>query len=157
LDEGVEYLVERSELMRLRIIENEAVPVEGLEDFLELLREKGLKLGMASNSPSGYVEAALGAIKVRHFFDCVVSVDDVKEGKPAPDPYLAAAEGLSVEPQNCIAIEDSPSGMISAMAAGMRCVVIPNSDFEVSDYTGASAQYESLVHLADQIEVELSS
>jgi HAD superfamily hydrolase (TIGR01509 family) len=157
LTENVELLVERSEMMRLEIIEKEAVPVDGLEELLEQLRGKGLKLGMASNSPSDYVDAALAAIKVRHFFECVVSVDHVSKGKPAPDPYLAAAECLSVEPENCLAIEDSPSGMESALAAGMRCVVIPNADLEASDYTRANARYESLVHLADNIEVELSS
>ena len=142
-------------MMRLKIIEKEAVPVDGLEELLELLRAKGLKLGMASNSPSDYVDAALGAIKVRHFFECVVSVDDVSKGKPAPDPYLAAAECLSVDSEDCLAIEDSPSGMRSALAAGMRCVVIPNADLEASDFAGASARYDSLVHLAGSIEGEL--
>ncbi len=156
LTENVEHLVDRSEMIRLEIIENEAVPVDGLEDLLELLRGKGLKLGMASNSPSDYVDAALGAIKMRHFFECVVSVDHVSKGKPAPDPYLAAAECLAVEPGNCLAIEDSPSGMRSALAAGMRCVVIPNADLEASDFVGANARYESLVHLSDKIELELS-
>jgi HAD superfamily hydrolase (TIGR01509 family) len=157
LKEGVNYLVERSESMRLRIIEKEATPADGLEDLLKLLLGKGIKLGVASNSPSDYVHAALGAIRVRHFFDCVLSVDDVKRGKPAPDLYLAVAEGLSVDPEKCMAIEDSPSGMRSALAAGMRCVVVPSSDFEAADYTGASSASESLVHLADQIEAELRS
>jgi putative hydrolase of the HAD superfamily len=139
LTENVEHLVDRSE-----------------EDLLELLRGKGLKLGMASNSPSDYVDAALGAIKMRHFFECVIPVDHVSKGKPAPDPYLAAAECLAVEPGNCLAIEDSPSGMRSALAAGMRCVVIPNADLEASDFAGANARYESLVHLSDKIELELS-
>jgi phosphoglycolate phosphatase-like HAD superfamily hydrolase len=78
LKEGVNYLVERSESMRLRIIEKEATPADGLEDLLKLLLGKGIKLGVASNSPSDYVHAALGAIRVRHFFDCVLSVDDVE-------------------------------------------------------------------------------
>jgi len=126
LDEEVEVLVEKCDALRLDIITIEAEPVEGLEYLVEYLIERDVKIGVGSNSPSNYVEAALTAIHLRQRFPCVVAVDHVEQGKPAPDIYLEVARCLSVDPAQCLVIEDSPSGVKAAIAAGMFCVVIPN-------------------------------
>jgi len=55
-----------------------------------------------------------------------VTGDEVANGKPAPDPYLAAAELIGVDPADCVAIEDSPTGVASALAAGCRTVAVPH-------------------------------
>jgi len=135
LNEDVERLDEEIERIRFEIIQTEAVAVDGL------------KIGVASNSPIGYVEAALKAINLRNHFPCVMGVDQVAVGKPEPDLYLGVAKCLSVEPAYCLAFEDSPSGMRSALAAGMRCVVVPNSDLRGADFAGAYARFESLLDL----------
>lgn len=152
LDEAVEVLVEKCDSLRLDIIRAEAEPVEGLVDLIDYLMGEGLKIGVASNSPVDYVEAALETIKLRPKFPCVVAVDHVEQGKPAPDLYLEAARCLAVEPGLCLAIEDSPSGMKSALSAGMRCVVIPNSDLQTADFSGAFARFESMLELAGAID-----
>jgi HAD superfamily hydrolase (TIGR01509 family) len=152
LEEEVEVLVEKCDSLRLEIIRAEAEPVEGLEDLIEHLMGKGLKIGVASNSPGNYVEAALETIHLRDLFPCVVAVDDVEHGKPAPDLYLEAARCLSVEPRLCLTIEDSPSGMKAAIAAGMRCVVVPNQDLRSEEFPGAFARFGSILELSEVID-----
>jgi beta-phosphoglucomutase-like phosphatase (HAD superfamily) len=68
-----------------------------------------------------------------------VSSEEVARGKPAPDVYLAAAQRLGVDPSGCVAIEDSRNGILSAAAAGMRVIAIPNRMFPPDDEALAAA------------------
>ncbi|HEY9769784.1 MAG TPA: HAD-IA family hydrolase [Coleofasciculaceae cyanobacterium] len=68
------------------------------------------------------MEATLNNIGLRHFFDVVVSIDDVERGKPEPDIFLLASERLGVAPQDCIVYEDSDGGLEAALRAGMRSI-----------------------------------
>jgi sugar-phosphatase len=63
--------------------------------------------------------------------------------------YIAAAQCLNVQPVNCLAIEDSPVGLKAALAAGMKCVVVPNRDLLEGDFEGAQAKFDSLRDLLD--------
>lgn len=67
-----------------------------------------------------------GQGKLQTVFACVSCGDEVENGKPAPDCFKAAAQKLGLEPQQCLAIEDAPSGVEAAVAAGMRVVVVPS-------------------------------
>lgn len=81
-------------------------------------------VALVSNSPRPYVEAAITACGLP--FRTTVTGDDVTHGKPAPDPYLLAAQRLGLTPARCLVVEDSSSGIRSAQAAGMTVLVIPN-------------------------------
>ena len=61
-------------------------------------------------------------------FDCICSGHDVKQGKPAPDIYLHAAASIGISPENCLAIEDAPAGILSAHRAGCWPVLVPDLD-----------------------------
>ncbi|MDR0366519.1 MAG: HAD family phosphatase [Bifidobacteriaceae bacterium] len=90
---------------------------------LRSCREAGLKCALVSMSWSLFtseIEAMLPDM-----FNCVISGDQVTRGKPHPDAYLLAAARLGLEPAECIAIEDSPTGVASALAAGIPTVAIP--------------------------------
>jgi len=128
----------------LTLIDRELSPKPGLLALVDDLVKRGYPLAVASNSPIDYVERALTTIGVRGAFDCVVGRDHVAHGKPAPDVYLAAAAGLGADPPRCLALEDSPAGMQAALAAGMRCVVVPNEHLPNADFSGAHGRYSSL-------------
>lgn len=98
----------------------------GVRELLEAARAAGIGLGLASNSDRAWVEEWARWHGVWEYFSCVVTRDDVLHAKPAPDVYLKAAACLGVPPERCIAIEDSPTGMQAAIAAGMRCIAVPN-------------------------------
>jgi HAD superfamily hydrolase (TIGR01509 family) len=84
-------------------------------------------LGLASSANREVIEAVLG--ETGWPFAAVVSSEEVPRGKPAPDVYLEAARRLEVEPEACVAIEDSSNGLRSAAAAGMTVVAVPNAAF----------------------------
>lgn len=122
----------------------EARAVEGLVTLIEDLHQHQVPLGVASNSPTDYVERVLEALQLRQRFQAIIGSDQVPEGKPAPDVYLATAAALTVDPQDCLAIEDSPTGLQAALNAGMRCLVVPNENLEGDDFSGAEGLYNSL-------------
>lgn len=82
-------------------------------------------LAVASSSPRRLIEAGLGLLGVRDLVGVIVSTEEVARGKPHPDGFLAACEQLGVDPAATVAIEDSTNGVKSALAAGMKVVVVP--------------------------------
>jgi HAD superfamily hydrolase (TIGR01509 family) len=90
-------------------------------------------VGVASNSPRTFVERTLEVAGLRDRFACVLSADDVAHPKPAPDVYVALARGLGADPAACVALEDSPTGVAAARAAGAFVIGIPSLDGMVLD------------------------
>ncbi|MBO2466175.1 HAD family hydrolase [Actinomadura violacea] len=90
-------------------------------------------LGLASSSPRALIDLVLGQLRLDVLFRVAVSTEEVDEGKPAPDGYLAAAARLGVPAEDCVAIEDSGNGLRSAHAAGMTVVAIPREAHPPSD------------------------
>jgi len=87
-------------------------------------------VGIASGALRGEIEAILTAAGIRDLFEIIVGADDVAAHKPAPDPYLAAASGLRVLPEACVAIEDSQAGIQAARTAGMRVIGVTTTSPE---------------------------
>lgn len=87
-------------------------------------------LGLASSSNRELIDLVLELAGIDRHFRVTVSSEEVGAGKPAPDVYLEAARRLGVEPGRCAAIEDSHNGILSASAAGMRVIAVPNHEFK---------------------------
>jgi len=97
-------------------------------DGLALLaRMDGWRVALATGSRREEAELSLRALGIRHRFQTVISWEDCLRGKPDPDPYLRAAEGLGLPAGRCVAVEDAPGGVRAAKAAGMRCVGVTHS------------------------------
>jgi len=96
----------------------------GLPVFLEQAHSTGVKMAIGSAAIMFNIDFVLDNLNIRHYFDALVSADDVSESKPNPETYLKCAEQLSVSPKDCIVFEDSPKGVESAMNAGMESIVI---------------------------------
>jgi HAD superfamily hydrolase (TIGR01509 family) len=105
------------------IVEENVPPTEGLVDAIGALSAV-LPLGIASSSQVNEIELITRKFGVRDRFQIVLSSHQVPNGKPAPDVYLKASEMIGVEPALCGVIEDTPTGIRSAKAAGMACVGI---------------------------------
>jgi HAD superfamily hydrolase (TIGR01509 family) len=101
-------------------------PMPGAIELLARAREAGLTLGLASNSPRAFVDGTIAAAGTAEAFEAVLSGDDVAHPKPAPDLYLALAARLHVDPAQCVALEDSPTGVAAARAAGALTIGIPS-------------------------------
>jgi HAD superfamily hydrolase (TIGR01509 family) len=101
-------------------------PRPGALELLERLVGAGVLVAVASNSQREFVERTLGGAGLLDGrFETVVSVEDVAHPKPAPDIYLEACRRLGAEPSACAALEDSPTGVAAASAAGMYVVGVP--------------------------------
>jgi beta-phosphoglucomutase-like phosphatase (HAD superfamily) len=94
--------------------------------LLETLEELGLPRAIATSSSRSTVGRHLAAHDLAGRFRAIVGRGDYENGKPAPDPFLKAAERLGVEPELCLALEDSHSGVRSASAAGMMTIMVPD-------------------------------
>lgn len=97
----------------------------GALDLLSALRADGVPCALVSSSWRPVLEAVLERLPDGSF-DVVIGGDEVRAGKPAPDPYLQAAEHLGVDPTDCIVLEDSPTGSRAGQASGAWVVGIPN-------------------------------
>lgn len=98
----------------------------GAVELFGLVAEKGLPVGLATSSGPGWVERHFSAHQLHDRFGVIVTRDDVENRKPHPEPYLKAAGLLGVAPEDVLAIEDSPTGIRSASAAGMMAVLAPD-------------------------------
>jgi HAD superfamily hydrolase (TIGR01509 family) len=124
--------------MAVDIYERYSNLIPNVLDFLVLLRDAGYTLALASSSPRFWVSMALKRFELLPFFKVTVSADEIGcKGKPAPDIYLYTAEQLGKEPANCLAIEDSRNGVISAKEAGMKCIGLRNGFNEEQDLSRA--------------------
>lgn len=102
-------------------------PVEflpGIERFLLEVREAQIPAAVVTNATTSVARRTANAAP-EGTFSVIIGNDETTHPKPNPQPYLLAAERLGVDPTQCVAIEDSPSGVRSATAAGMRVIVVP--------------------------------
>jgi HAD superfamily hydrolase (TIGR01509 family) len=111
----------------IALIATEVVPRPGAIELLDYLYGRGIPCAIASSSPLELIDATVAAHGWGYFFQTHVSGDDVAHGKPAPDIYLEAAKRLGAAPAACLALEDSPNGARSAMAAGTVCYAVPDT------------------------------
>ena len=105
-----------------------ARPIQpGVEDLLAQAHQQGIKIALASSSSSKWVTGHLSRLGILPYFEQIKTSDDVAITKPAPDLYLAVVEALGVLPDEALALEDSPNGILSAKRAGLYCVAVPNA------------------------------
>ncbi len=97
----------------------------GAQELLRELRSKGIKTALVTMSMRRMAQQVADQIPF-HAFDVVVAGDDVTHGKPHPEPYLRACQLLGVSPEDCVAFEDSVTGLMSAEAAGTKAVGVTN-------------------------------
>ena len=129
--ESVDYQKVRSkriELMTEYVNQNGIESKEGIQELLTFLKESGFKIAVATSSPLERTKEYLTQVDLVDSFDELVSGHMVEHGKPAPDIYLYAAQKLGLKPEECLVLEDSPSGLLAAYRAGCIPVMVPDQD-----------------------------
>lgn len=116
----------RIELMDSYIEQNGVEMKNGADTTLKALKEMGLRTALATSSPSERAKNHLSRVGIYDYFDKYICGEMVQNSKPAPDIYLMACEKLGLNPDECIAVEDSQNGAISAITAGCRTIVVPD-------------------------------
>lgn len=118
-------------------------PTDGLIELLDTLKENNIKICIASSSAREFVRYIIDRLEITHYFDNIVSGEDVVNGKPNPDIYLKASEKYNVIPSDCTVIEDAHNGVIGAKAAGMNCVGYKNPNSGNQDLSKADIIVDS--------------
>ncbi|QIR13345.1 hexitol phosphatase HxpB [Shewanella aestuarii] len=106
-------------------IHQQGAAMNGVIESLAFCSQQGLKIGLATSSSSLIIDAVLTKLSIGHYFDAICSAEHLTLGKPHPEVYLNCAAKLQVKAENCLAIEDSFTGLIAARAANMQTVAIP--------------------------------
>lgn len=116
----------RKELMNA-CIEEQGIDIKpGAIKLLQYLRDHRIPAAIATATDLERTKKYLTELGLMEYFSAVISATMVKEGKPSPDIYLYACEQLQVQPEDCMAVEDSPNGVISAWRAGCKVVMVPD-------------------------------
>ncbi len=115
-------------IMEAFIEENGVELKPGIHELLAFLKEYGIKTSIATSSPLDRTKKYLSQVGLVDAFDALVSGHMVEHGKPEPDIYLYAASNLGLKPEECLVLEDSPTGILAAYRAGCVPVMVPDQD-----------------------------
>jgi len=119
----------------------------GVLAYLTRARQLGLLIGLASSSPCTWVTGHLERLDLIKFFDVIQAAEDVAHTKPDPSLYQTVLHNLGLRPDQAIAIEDSPNGILAARRAGLFCLAVPNPLTRQLSLDQASLQIDSLADL----------
>jgi HAD superfamily hydrolase (TIGR01509 family) len=139
---AAELIDELNELV-VAELEHGVEAMVGARELLQRLSERGTPIGLVSNSPIAFVRRSLEIVGLAGSFDVVLSAHEVRAPKPAPDPYFEACRRLGVKAGPAVvALEDSPTGVAAAVAAGLTVIGVPSVD---------GVALEEAHHLADSL------
>ena len=134
----------------LALLRRGVQPRPGARAAIERLRG-GFRTAVATNSVRDEVDLILGSLGLAPLLDTVVTREDYRAAKPAPDAYLTAAARVGLGADECVVIEDTPRGLGAALAAGMRAIAMPNELTADNDFTGCCRQLAHLDELTPDL------
>lgn len=144
-----EFLDEREQ--HLRELFPDAPEIEGAGAYIQLLSDRGIPLGLATSSHQHLCDLKLARRDWRDRFRSIICGDSalVVNGKPAPDIFLACAGAIGVAADQCLAFEDSPTGIAAARAAGMTVIAVNSPYVEDSDLAAADHVIDNYLSLTE--------
>lgn len=107
----------------------QATVLPGVPSLLASLQEAGWKIGLASSSPLRMIRELIDFFRIAPYFEAVISADSAALGKPHPEVYLQCAAALGVGAHQCVVLEDTVNGCISAKAARMKALAVPHHEW----------------------------
>ena len=151
----IENLVKQKNQVFQELAKTEGRIIEGVRDFLEMLRQNNIPTAICSGALLTDIELILEEARLRSFFDVIVSAEQVKKGKPNPEGFLLTLQKLnhdqqiSIAGEQCVVIEDSHWGLKAAKAAGMHTIAVTNS-YDAEQLTMA----EKIVTQLDELSID---
>lgn len=135
-DKTLDELASETQKEYLHLL-NKVTVKEGFEDFVKSLKQEGLKIALATSNVWFIVGRVFEEIPIEGLFDSVTTGEEVRNKKPAPDLFLAAADKLDARPEECIVIEDASSGIKAAHSAKMKVIVLARDDEHAKELADA--------------------
>lgn len=152
--EVVEKWADLKERYYREMVKDELKPLPGALVLIKVLHARNFKLAVGSSGPPENVELLLSTLSIKDYFDVIITAAEVKNGKPAPDVFLIAAEKLNIKVDNCLVIEDAPVGIAAARKAGMKVIALRTThcNVELLD-ADMTVQDLSSINLKDILEL----
>ncbi|HJX71740.1 MAG TPA: HAD family phosphatase [Bacteroidales bacterium] len=145
-DETILRLKAERDDLYMHYLQTENILIDGVAEILEELSGKK-SMGVVTSSKPIHFYAAHERTKILRYIDFVITPEDYKMYKPDPEPYLLGWKRTNMDKNQCLVVEDSRRGLISAKAAGLDCIVIPNEMSIHSDFTEADMILNNLTEL----------
>lgn len=125
----------------IALVKESGVAMPGVDALVSMFAKEGLPMAIASSSSEAIIDAVMDKLKIHSKLSVIYSAEHEPFGKPHPGVYITTAEMLGVKPAECLAFEDSANGVLSAKAAKVKCVAVPDSQsrhdrkFGIADVT----------------------
>jgi len=140
------------EQILFKLLEKDICLTKGVISLIKNLKQKGIQLGIASSSHKKLINFIFKKLNITHFFDSIISAENIKHSKPNPEIFLKSSEDLGINPNNCLVIEDAELGVKAAKNAGMRCIGYKNPNSGNQDLSKADMVIDDFSKLTlDQI------
>ena len=145
-DKSISHIAEEVVWGVIKQVRNEGTLMEGVNYILEFLQAKNIRMALASSSSYDIINTVVDVFNLRRYFEFVYSAEEEKLGKPHPGVYLTTAAKLECLPRECVAFEDSVTGLVSAKAAGIKAVAVPEPhEFYKTKYDFTELKIPSLL------------
>jgi HAD superfamily hydrolase (TIGR01509 family) len=148
--EEIENLRRERNRIYLGLLQSETILIDGVEAALKRLHGKVL-MGIVTSSRRDHFEIIHRKTGILPYFQFCLTIEDFEKAKPDPEPYLQAIEKSGFRPDECLAVEDSERGLMAAVAAGLRCIVIPRGMTGNGQFTQAYKVKKNLAETVDDI------
>lgn len=147
---SVSELVDLNTACFMKNLENRITiePILGILNLIKQLNNNGFILVIASSSLNSQISFILNKLKISHYFQSIISGNDVKQGKPNPEIFLKAAESIHLAPECCVVIEDSYNGVMAAKNANMKCIGFKNPNSGNQDLSKVDIEIRSFKELS---------
>jgi HAD superfamily hydrolase (TIGR01509 family) len=142
IDSSIEDIISTWHEMAFYHYSNTIKLKDGVVEYLTLLKQKGVKIALATSNSIPLLEVTLKRNNIYHFFDSITTTEEVKKSKDNPDIYLLSAKKLNVDPNKCLVFEDIVQAVKGAKLAGMKVFAIYDKSSE--------NQKEALINIADK-------
>lgn len=125
-EKAIEIRTYRVNLMLEALQKKGTEPMPGAIELLQYLKEKGYEMALATGSSQKRVGYTFQSVDIKKYFDVIITGDMVTHGKPNPELFLVAAEGLNTSPENTVILEDSAQGIEAAYSIGATSILVPD-------------------------------
>jgi beta-phosphoglucomutase family hydrolase len=156
LEQSVEELIKKAQDLSYNYMEKNLTdtPIDGVLNLLEELKVNKIKIALASSSPLKLINLVTKRLRIKDYFDVILSGEEVQNGKPAPDIFIETARRLDVYPEECVVIEDSHNGLKGANKAKCKTIAYdspnsPNQDLSIANGVVNNIQNINIEYLLD--------
>lgn len=118
----IDKYTKEKELIFQDIYKDNIKPIEGLMDFLEILKVNKINTAIATSAPTENIDFVINTLQIEKYFNIIINEKYITKGKPDPEIYIKTSSYLHIDPKNCIVFEDSIPGIRSALNAGMKVI-----------------------------------